>query len=150
MPMAHDRPANFPPMTLTTMRHLAALDEADGRRGGADKQQRLARALDALYHGFWVEHRETHKPEVLSPLLERVLGTDEAAEVVEAAPAAGKAALQRNTDEALARAHLACHGWCAPTPRVIQSPSGVSTISVKWPHFSGCRDRAQGAWKSLL
>lgn len=149
--MAHDRPANFPPLTLTTMRLLTALDEADGRGGGgADKQQRLARTLDALYHDFWVEHREAHKPEVMAPLLGRVLGADEAAKVVAAASTEGKAALQRNTDEAFAAGAFGLP-WMVCTNAAGETESfwGVDHLG-QVAAFLGLPRPSTGGWKALL
>lgn len=95
IPMHKDTPADFPPLTLGIMRHLAALDELDG-----DDQTRLVQALDALFRAFWVEHDATHTAPVLQRVLRETLGIDEADRVAAAAGQAGKQALVRNTDKA--------------------------------------------------
>ncbi len=146
MPIKKELPDNFPPMTLGIMRQLAALDEADGR----GRQQRLVQALDALFHDFWVEHRETHKPEVLGSLLGKVLGSDAAATVAAEASGTGKAALLRNTDEAFAAGAFGLP-WMVCTNAAGQTESfwGVDHLG-QVATFLGLKRPEAGGWKALL
>lgn len=66
--MSERQPANFPPNTLATMRALCALWARD--------QALFAPALEALFHEMWVKHAEVARPEVFTPVLQRVLGED--------------------------------------------------------------------------
>ncbi|KAJ6440851.1 2-hydroxychromene-2-carboxylate isomerase [Purpureocillium lavendulum] len=146
VPIKKELPSNFPPMTLGIMRQLAALDEADGR----DKQRRLVQALDALYHEFWAEHGETHKPEVLRPLMEKVLGGEAAAAIAAEAARVGKAALQRNTDEAFAAGAFGLP-WMVCTNAAGETESfwGVDHLG-QVASFLGLKRPESGGWKALL
>ncbi|KAL3963710.1 hypothetical protein ACCO45_000714 [Purpureocillium lilacinum] len=139
VPIKKELPDNFPPMTLGIMRQLAALDE-----------QRLVQALDALFHDFWVEHRETHKPEVLGSLLGKVLGSDAAATVAAEASGTGKAALLRNTDEAFAAGAFGLP-WMVCTNAAGQTESfwGVDHLG-QVATFLGLKRPEAGGWKALL
>ena len=105
IPMNSEQPANFPPLTLNIMRHLAVLDSIhSGSNSSRGKgQERLIAALDALLHAFWVEHQETNKPEVLQSILRDILGNSDADQVgAMAATQEGKQILLKNTDKAFA------------------------------------------------
>ena len=69
--MAETRPENFPPLTLSIMRTLCALTVLDS------DQEKLCRALDALYKAFWVDLKPTQEPEVMAQVLTQVLGEEE-------------------------------------------------------------------------
>ncbi|UNI16242.1 Glutathione transferase [Purpureocillium takamizusanense] len=146
VPIKKELPANFPPMTLGIMRQLAALDEADGR----GRQQRLVQALDAMFHDFWVEHRETHKAEVLHSLLDRVLGSETAASVAAEAGNKGKVALLRNTDEAFAAGAFGLP-WmvCTNAAGNVESFWGVDHLG-QVASFLGLERPKAGGWKALL
>jgi 2-hydroxychromene-2-carboxylate isomerase len=70
IPMAETRPEGFPPLTLSIMRSLCALTILDS------DQEKLCRALDALYKAFWVDQKPTQEPEVMAEVLTRALGED--------------------------------------------------------------------------
>lgn len=98
--MKQQTPPNFPAQTLTMMRALAALRELD-----CGRQDRMVRALDALFHGYFAQHRPTYEPAELTRVLMGVLGSStEADRVIEAASSdaecGGKKALRGNTDAA--------------------------------------------------
>jgi 2-hydroxychromene-2-carboxylate isomerase len=69
--MAETRPEGFPPLTLSIMRTLCALTVLDSN------QEKLCRALDALYKAFWVDQKPTQEPEVMAQVLTQVLGEEE-------------------------------------------------------------------------
>jgi 2-hydroxychromene-2-carboxylate isomerase len=145
IPINGDTPPNFPPMTLAVMRHLAALSEIDGRN-----QTRLLQALDALYEGFWVRHEETFKPEVFQPILQKVLGADDAARVSEAAGKEGKAALARNTEQAFNEKAFGLP-WmvCTNSKGETESFWGVDHLG-QVAAFLGLEKPGSGGWKALL
>ncbi|KAJ2984366.1 hypothetical protein NQ176_g35 [Zarea fungicola] len=95
VPIQDELPPNFPAKTLYIMRHLAAVQELDG-----GDQKRLLQAFDAIFEGYWQRHEETFKPEVFFPILEQVLGRDDAGKVAEAAGSEAKQALLENTGKA--------------------------------------------------
>jgi 2-hydroxychromene-2-carboxylate isomerase len=72
--MREGRPDGFPPLTLSIMRALCALTIL---RPGDEGQRRLVACLDALFHGYWAEGKETNEKDVLAEELSRVLGPDE-------------------------------------------------------------------------
>lgn len=73
VPMCNGMPPNFPPLTLHIMRALCAIQYRDG-----ESQDRLLKALDALFHEYWVKKNLTHKPETLKSVLDEILGPQEA------------------------------------------------------------------------
>lgn len=75
IPLKEDMPQNFPPLTLNTMRALAAIHTADGKNQG-----RLVKTLDVLFHKYWVDHTPTHEIETLRSILTDILGAREAEE----------------------------------------------------------------------
>ena len=99
IPMKKEVPEGFPPMTLTIMRALCALTVLNP---GKEGQPKLIKALDALFHAFWVEHKKTNEKEVLVAVLNEVLGKEEAGKVMGMVPKEGKEVLNKNTDKALA------------------------------------------------
>lgn len=94
IPMKDGMPGGFPILTLVLMRHLAALRQLDGN------QNRLVELLDIFSRELWVNHADVHKPEVFSPILQKVLGNADAAKVAEAAAGPLKKLLNDNTDQA--------------------------------------------------
>jgi 2-hydroxychromene-2-carboxylate isomerase len=66
--MAETQPENFPPLTLSIMRTLCALTVLDS------DQERLCRALDALYKAYWVDQMPTQEPDVMAQVLTQILG----------------------------------------------------------------------------
>ncbi|KAI9744968.1 MAG: hypothetical protein M1818_001895 [Claussenomyces sp. TS43310] len=113
IPCKEEPPPNFPPNTLYIMRALAALTIAESN------QQSLCKALDKFYEEFWVNHTETHKPEVMQRLLVQAVGEEKAKKgkslgfirvpldlqdenALELASNEGKALILKNTDQALA------------------------------------------------
>lgn len=96
VPMDPEFPANFPPLTLPNMRALCALTAI------TPGQASLCSALDALYHAYWVEHKETHKPDVLVEVLKGALGEDLTKNIVDLMASKGKQILAENMHKALA------------------------------------------------
>jgi hypothetical protein len=74
-PMDEKTPDGFPPLTLLIMRTLCALTIL---YPGSQGQGKLVKALDALYHAYWVEHKKTNEKEVLAEILGKVLGEEDA------------------------------------------------------------------------
>jgi 2-hydroxychromene-2-carboxylate isomerase len=74
--MQEKTPDGFPPMTLLIMRALCALTIL---YPGSEGQGKLMKALDVLYHDYWVAHKKTNEKEVLAEILGRVLGKDDSA-----------------------------------------------------------------------
>ena len=69
IPMVHDSPEGFPPMTLAPQRALCAISQK--------KPDQLVPAIGALYHSFWVENNaKIGQVEGFQPVLEKVLGKD--------------------------------------------------------------------------
>jgi hypothetical protein len=46
--------------------------------GGGNSQERLVKALDALFYQYWVKQVPTHQPETLKSSLSEIFGTQEA------------------------------------------------------------------------
>ncbi|KAK7972428.1 Thioredoxin-like protein [Apiospora saccharicola] len=69
LPMKPSIPPNFPPNTLHVMRTLCAISLQ--RKG----QEKLARALDALYAALWTARAEIGNPQVFEPIPTQVSGT---------------------------------------------------------------------------
>ncbi|KAF2168896.1 hypothetical protein M409DRAFT_20910 [Zasmidium cellare ATCC 36951] len=69
IPIAEETPSPFPQSTVNTQRALVYLwlKEPEGV---------LPRALDALYHAFWVERKTIGKVEVIAEVLGPVLGAE--------------------------------------------------------------------------
>ncbi|PKY02099.1 putative 2-hydroxychromene-2-carboxylate isomerase [Aspergillus campestris IBT 28561] len=78
IPMVHDSPEGFPPMTLAPQRALCAISQK--------KPDQLAPAIGALYHSFWTEgNAKIGQVEGFQPVLEKVLGKDGTQEILAAA-----------------------------------------------------------------
>lgn len=73
-PMKEHAPDGFPPLTLLVMRALCALTILYEGNEGQDK---LMKALDALYHDYWFEHKKTNEKDVLAEILSSVLGDED-------------------------------------------------------------------------
>lgn len=87
-------------------------------------QEHLIKALDALFNAFWVDHKKTNEKDILTEVLQKVLGEDKAKKgtdlvvlkidriklsmltghltVLDMAGKEGKEALAKNTDQAFA------------------------------------------------
>lgn len=77
VPMVENMPKGFPPITLAVQRALCAIS--------LKSPHKLIPVFDALYRSFWVEGNEKiGQPEVFLPVLEKVLGKDEADEIFKA------------------------------------------------------------------
>jgi hypothetical protein len=72
--MKEEIPPGFPSLTLTIMRALCALTVL---HPGKEGQPILTKCLDVLYHAYWVEHRKTNEKEVLTEILNGVLGVED-------------------------------------------------------------------------
>jgi 2-hydroxychromene-2-carboxylate isomerase len=68
--MCEQVPDDFPPLTLNTQRALTALN--------MERPDKLADALSALYHAFWIERQPIQKPEAAIPAFAKALGITEA------------------------------------------------------------------------
>lgn len=68
-------PPAFPPMTLTIMRAMCALTVM---HPGKEGQEVLCKALDKLFEAYWVNCQNTSEKDVLTEVLESVLGKEEA------------------------------------------------------------------------
>jgi hypothetical protein len=73
VPLISGAPPDFPPFTLPIMRNMCALTTL------SSDQEKLCKALDALYHAYWVEGKLTHQPDAMKEVLSSVLGEEEAA-----------------------------------------------------------------------
>lgn len=71
--MAESLPGDFPPLTLPNMRALCALSALSSKE---QEQEQLIRAFDALYHAYFVDSKQTHKPDVLPGVLQEALGEE--------------------------------------------------------------------------
>jgi 2-hydroxychromene-2-carboxylate isomerase len=96
--MSEKMPEGFPPLTLTIMRALCALTLLHPEQS---PQPILTKALDTLFHEFWVNQKKTHEKPVLEEVLKGVLGDAETQKVMEMAGNEGKELLGKNTDKAL-------------------------------------------------
>ncbi|PNS20527.1 2-hydroxychromene-2-carboxylate isomerase [Sphaceloma murrayae] len=94
IPVAQDSPKGFPHNTVSPMRALAALEQAD--------PSKLAPAFMELYKAYWVQGQPIDKPDVFGPALEKALGKDEAKKYLDAiATPEAKAHLIKNTEQAV-------------------------------------------------
>ncbi|RAL05901.1 putative 2-hydroxychromene-2-carboxylate isomerase [Aspergillus ibericus CBS 121593] len=94
VPIVQTTPEGFPPRTLSTQRALCAVSQKF--------PDKLVPAFQALYQCFWVEgNPDIAKPECFGPVLEKVLGKEEARVVMEAMNhTETKAILTANTNRA--------------------------------------------------
>ena len=95
MPMSEAMPEGFPPNTLATQRALTALNMRS--------PEKLADTLSALYEAFWVDKKPVQCPEVVVPVLARVLNLSEADAkdlYSNGSSAEAKSLLVKNTDAA--------------------------------------------------
>ncbi|KAJ4153293.1 hypothetical protein LMH87_009788 [Akanthomyces muscarius] len=145
VPIKDDFPPNFPPRTLSVMRHLVAIQELDG-----SSQARLLQAFDAIYEGFWQRHDATYNPEVFMPILSRVLGEADAAKVAEMAGKESKAVLIQNTESAFKDGAFGLP-WmvCTNSQGERQSFWGVDHI-CQVANFLGLQQPATPGWKAAL
>ena len=73
--MVEEAPKGFPPLTLSTMRSISALS--------ISQPDKVVPAFDALYNSFWVDNNyNVGKPEGYGPVLEALLGKEQAADVM--------------------------------------------------------------------
>lgn len=98
IPICKETPPGFPVLTLTTMRGLSYMHEKYS-------QAELIKALDALYHSFWVEANSgVGKPDGekgWAAILKSALAKDVADDVAtNVASKTAKDALMKNTDTA--------------------------------------------------
>ncbi|KAK1772998.1 HCCA isomerase/glutathione S-transferase kappa [Phialemonium atrogriseum] len=145
IPLKEDMPQNFPPLTLNTMRALAAIHTADGKNQG-----RLVRTLDVLFHKYWVDHTPTHETETLRSILTDILGEREAEEVLADAATVGKKALMENTDRAFDDGAFGLP-WmiCTNTEGQTEAFWGVDHLGQVL-QFLGAEKPRQGGWKAVL
>lgn len=142
--MKEEIPPNFPVLTLTLMRYLAALRELDGN------QTRFVKALDLLSNEFWTKHVEIHKPEVFQPIMENILGKDDAARVADFAANEGKAVLAKNTDIAINDGAFGLPWFtCTNSKGETEGFWGVDKLGFALT-FMGLEKPSTGVWKSLL
>ncbi len=103
--MITEAPAGFPPLTLNTQRALCALQLSNPAK--------IPDVLDALYASFWKDgNGAIGKPEGFGPILEKVLGNEEAGDVL--ARMGGKEAkgrLSENTDKAMQSGAFGIPWW---------------------------------------
>lgn len=127
------------------MRHLVAIQQLDG-----PNQDRLLRAFDAVYGGFWQKHEETWKPEVFMPILNEVLGPVDVAKVAEAAGREAKAALVGNTEKAFKDGAFGLP-WmvCTNARGETESFWGVDHLG-QVANFLGLQQPAMPGWKASL
>lgn len=142
VPMSEEQPANFPPNTLATMRALCALWARD--------QALFAQALEALFREMWVKHAEVARPDVFTPVLQRVLGEELARQVLAEAATTGKTLLKENTDRAFADGAFGLP-WmvCTNSAGETQGYWGVDHFGQVLQHL-GIEKPRQGGWKSAL
>lgn len=92
--MMDDTPKPFPQPTINTQRALCAVE--------ISQPEKLTDCFAALYHAFWVEGQTIGKPEVISPVLAKVLGDADAKKIMDkiGSPEA-KERLSKNSDKAM-------------------------------------------------
>ncbi|KAK8086139.1 hypothetical protein PG994_001113 [Apiospora phragmitis] len=146
VPMKETTPANFPPNTLHTMRAVCTLS----RQEGSESQDKLVRALEALYAAMWTEHAEIAKPDVFGPLLVKVLGEETAGKALADASTVGKTALKENTDKAFADGAFGLP-WMVCTNAQGQTEGfwGVDHMGQVL-QFMELPRPCEGGWKSVL
>lgn len=145
IPIKDEFPPNFPPRTLSVMRHLVAIQELD-----PGNRTRLLQAFDAIYEGFWQRHEETWNPDVFNPILKKILGEADATRVAEMAGKEAKAALVRNTEDAFNDGAFGLP-WmvCTNSRGEKQSFWGVDHL-CQVANFLGLPQPATPGWKAAL
>ncbi|ATY67274.1 2-hydroxychromene-2-carboxylate isomerase, putative [Cordyceps militaris CM01] len=145
IPMKNDFPPNFPPRTLSVMRHLVAIQELDG-----SNQARLLEAFDAIYDGLWQRHEETYSPDMFMPILRRILGETGAAKIANMAGKEAKKALLRNTEDAFNDGAFGLP-WmvCTNSQGQKQSFWGVDHV-CQVANFLGIPQPASPGWRAAL
>ena len=92
--MLDDTPKPFPQPTINTQRALCAIEMTH--------PDKLSDCFGALYHAFWVEGQTIGKPDVITPVLTKVLGEAEAKKVMENVSSDEvKKRLSANSDKAM-------------------------------------------------
>ncbi|KAK7931238.1 hypothetical protein PG985_001950 [Apiospora marii] len=143
VPMKLSIPPNFPPNTLHTMRALCAISlQPDG-------QEKLARALGALYAAMWAAHEQIGNPRVFKPILTQVLGKESTKEALAYSGTVGKSTLKANTDKAFEDGAFGLP-WMVCTNRKgqIESFWGVDRLGEVLRFLS--LEKPAGDWKSRL
>ncbi|KAI1260806.1 thioredoxin-like protein [Xylariaceae sp. FL1019] len=92
IPMAHEAPPDFPPVTLHTMRALSCVED----------QAKLIKLLARFWEDFFVRHKPIAEKDVFEAVFKDVLGGEEGGRAIAEAGTKGKATLLSNTDRAFA------------------------------------------------
>jgi len=142
--MKEKMPEDFPPLTLPNQRALCALTIIE------PSQQTLCSAFDALYEAYWVHHRQTNKPKILSEVLREALGETLTKKVIESIGKEGKEVLGKNTDRALADGAFGLP-WFVVTNEKGETESfwGVDHIG-QVTDFLRLEKPQVGGWKAML
>ncbi|KAI0145251.1 thioredoxin-like protein [Xylariaceae sp. FL1272] len=92
IPMAHDTPPKFPPVTLHPMRALSCVED----------QGKLVKLLARFWDDFFVHHKPIAERDVFEGVFRDILGEEEGGRAIAEAATKGKATLLANTDRAFA------------------------------------------------
>lgn len=153
VPMIAETPPNFPPLTLSVMRAVNAISHLAGTEQTAPAAQAaIVRALDAFYEAYWVQGRVITDKDVVSDVLGKIAGGDEAevARIVEVAGGEGKQMLLRNTDLAFAEGAFGLPWMVCENDRGEKEGFwGVDHLGCVLD-FMGLEKPRTGAWKAML
>ena len=141
-------PQNFPPLTLTIMRALCSLSAV--YPSYPEYQSKLVSCLDVLFHEFWVNHTEIHKPEILTEILKKVLGEEEKERILGMVGKEGKEVLNKNTKKAIEEGAFGLP-WmvCEDGEGRKESFWGVDHLG-QVREFLSLGGERRGGWKAVL
>jgi 2-hydroxychromene-2-carboxylate isomerase len=130
------------------MRPLALIHSQDG----PSSQSRLTALFDAIFHAFFVEHREPHKADDRHDIFAKALGSEEKARQVEEQGQSQEAkdVLKANTQAAFDKGAFGVP-WmvCVDTEGREEGFFGVDSLG-QVAAFLGLEKPQNKAWKALL
>jgi len=112
-------------------------------------QKPLCDALDGLYRAYWIEHRQTYKPEILAEVLKEALGDELTGQVLGKMGQEGKQILAENTDRAFKDGAFGLPYFICENEGKTEGFWGVDHIGVL-ADFLGLEKPKMGAWKAML
>ncbi|CAK3852109.1 related to 2-hydroxychromene-2-carboxylate isomerase [Lecanosticta acicola] len=143
IPMAAEMPNPFPQPTVPTQRALCYISQSH--------PQLLAKALDALFHAFWVETKTIGKVDVIREALGKALGEQVAEDVVKGLGSeAAKKALKENSDQAFKDGAFGLPWFVATNGKgETEGFWGVDHIG-QLLDFLGVEVKREGGYKAML
>ncbi|KAK3946230.1 HCCA isomerase/glutathione S-transferase kappa [Diplogelasinospora grovesii] len=146
IPITHEMPPDFPPLTLHIMRAACALQQDDDNT----TPDRMIRALDHLFARYWVDRAPTHQPDVLKEELVKIFGLQDTEKILKDAAGPAKKQLIENTDLAFSEGAFGLP-WmvCTNSKGEKEGFWGVDHLG-QIVRFLGVQRPGEGGWKAVL